>query len=336
MSSGTIKTLVAIFGTLIGVIGIYVNFIDRGDEQPNLVLEIQRLELIPTTLQGNYLDDLTRIEELYGAVTADKIHDLVNQVRQIDFTDINNTKQLISFNTQLQGTIKFFLKESKPRKINDIQYRNGVIIWPDGIDYDLLKDERVEMNFPNHIKKVRKSPNKLSAATIQELKQEAFNLYKPPGKETYEDRKNVATHLRAIRESIQNLINKNNLEISVKINVMNKSRLPNFIKSSAILRVHHKDSLIKDIPLSIDSNTLIPGFGFSSLMFKSERMEALDEKTREILMDNFGPTYNYSLFIHDSHNRIWYSTQGFLPSQPLSEQNHFTERIDELFKGFFD
>lgn len=330
MSPGKVKTLIAILGALIGFAGIYINLIDQGEDKPNLILEIERIELGSSLMDRNFLDDLTEIEELYGAVTADKIHDLMKEIKQIDFRAKDNQESLKNFSASLQSTIKFFVSEFKPWTINDIEYKNGVILWPDGIDYDLLNDDRVEMNFPNLIDEIRAHPNSLDLETIQRIKMEAFNLYKPPSEQTFEDRKNVTARLRSIREAIQRLINRENLKITVKLNVMNKSRLPNFIKSKAILRVHKEDSVFKDIDLMVQSNAIVQGYGFSALVFESEPSSKLDQETKEILKDQFGPIYEYSLFIEDSNGIIWYSGDDYSLTGQLKNQD-FLEKVNEMF-----
>ncbi len=335
MSSGRVKTLIAILGAFIGFAGIYINFVDQDDDKPNLILEIERIELGSSIMNRNFLDDLTEIEELYGAVTADKIHDLMKEITKIDFRAKDNQASLQVFSASLQTTVKFFSSEFEPWTINDIEYKNGVIIWPDGVDYDLLNDDRVEMNFPDLIDRIRSSPNSLDLETINQIKMEAFNLYKPPSEQTYQDRKNVAARLRSIREAIQVLISRENLKITVKLNVMNKSRLPNFIKSKGILRVHKEESILKDIDLSVQPNAIVQGFGFSALVFESEPISRLGQETREILNDHFGPTYDYSLFIEDSNGIIWYSGDDYSQTGQLKNQD-FLDKVNEMFYQLID
>jgi len=330
MSPGKVKTLVAILGAIIGIAGISINLIDQGEDKPNLILEIERIELGSSLMERNFLDDLTEIEELYGAVTADKIHDLMKEIKRIDFRAKDNHESLVRFSTSLQSTVKFFSTEFEPWTQNDIKFENGVIIWPDGIDYDLLNDDRVEMNFPNLIDEIRSHPNSLDPQIIQRIKAEAFNLYKPPGEQTYDDRKNVTTSLRSIREAILRLINRENLKITVKLNVMNKSRLPNFIKSKGILRVHQGDTVVKDINLYIQSNAIVQGFGFNAMTFESETISRLDQEAREVLNDNFGNTYDYSLFIEDSNGIIWYSGDDYSLTGQVKNQD-FLDKVNELF-----
>jgi len=194
----------------------------------------------------------------------------------------------------------------------------------------LLNDDRVEMNFPDLIDEIRSHPNGLDPETIQRIKVEAFNLYKPPSEQTYQDRKNVTARLRSVREAIQRLINNENLKITLKLNVMNKSRLPNFIKSKAMLRVHKEDSILKDIDLTVQSNSIVQGYGFSALVFESEPISKLDRETKEILKDHFGATYDYSLFIEDSNGIIWYSGDDYSLTGQFRNKD-FLERVNEMF-----
>jgi len=336
MSQGKIKTLIAIFGVLIGGIGIYINFAEGRDERPNLILEIEELKLTSAALERNFLDDLTRIEELYGAVTADKVHFLMDEIKIIDFSRSDNQDQLKEFSTHLQSTIKFFNSEFKNWTADEIQYKDGIIIWPDGVDYDLLNDARVEMNFPNLIDRVRANPGGLDSKTIRQIKREAFNLYKPPSPETFEDRKNVGSMLRGIRESIQKLINKENLKILVKLNVMNRSPLPNFIKSKAILRFHQGDSIIKDLDISVTSNSIIPGHGLNSLIFESPEISSFDTTTRKILNGNFQKKYNYSLFIEDANDIIWFTSDAYSSSSSVKKEKDFIDRVNEVFSRLIE
>jgi len=123
MSSGKVKTLIAILGGLIGFAGIYINFRDQEEDKPNLILEIERIELGSPLMNRNFLDDLTEIEELYGAVTADRIHDLMKEIKQIDFRAKDNHESLKIFGVSLQSTIKFFGSEFKPWTVSDISLR---------------------------------------------------------------------------------------------------------------------------------------------------------------------------------------------------------------------
>lgn len=299
--STTITTIVALFG------GVY-GFRSCQSSQPNLIVEVDSVQLKCSLKTSEIYNDLVKIEEQHGIVTADKINQIKDLARKTDYYDRAQVEYLL--------TMVYFKIDSFQRKIKgnwdttDIHYfPAGFIRWPDQTKYDILNDPKSEKLFPKSAALVKDNPEKLSKEVIKEVQRQAYGLYRPFGAEGNAQRLIVANELRAVRSKLEIIKNPANYCWEVTVTVINKSTSINLIQSFQKLFIGKgKNSASFSLRLLNSEQRKLEGWGIYKMVYRSKFLSEMEGVNADQTFELFRDGFNYTLQIPDIDNNTWPAT----------------------------
>ena len=125
------RSVLAIVGGAVGVIGLWVTVLDFLEDRPDLSLTGQHIALRSELDLSSLSDQLNAIDELYGRVTHAFINGLLQSVLVLDEEDDQYAEDLETLLSEIQRAEDFFTGDPQPWRRDSIQYEDGVVTWPD-------------------------------------------------------------------------------------------------------------------------------------------------------------------------------------------------------------
>jgi hypothetical protein len=160
-----------------------------------------------------------------------------------------------------------------------------------------------------------------SISTFIEQLSEAINKFNVTKDELPNIRGKILDQLIKTKSYLQSLTNSENSKLVMNLTVENQSKLPNFLLSTALLKVYKdSESGSKDIALTFSASsrqeTVLSGFSVGSFILESKRFSLLDDETRDFIQKAFEQEYKCLLILEDFHRKI-YHAQGVISELQL-------------------
>lgn len=320
------KGIVASIGILVGIGGLALNLTTYASERPNLAVRIESVALRSEANISSLPEQLAHIEEKHGHFTADKIDNL--RKLALGATDPSAKPKLEELAENVQETITFFdAQAGKKSELapQEIVLSGTTLTWPDGTNLDLRAPDASHVLPPNLVEDVRKDPSNASATAA--MKEAAYRVY--GSEHDPAESRAVAEDLRRIRTSIRDSIDGFDKKVVVRITVENRSKVPTFIQSSAMIRVLQDQSRFADIILSLNNPGFIEGYSIKTFELSSKRTATLKEEDRAYLDSAVSRQDKCLLLLQDLHGKFW-SAAGHVADSNALDIRSFVDELDRL------
>ncbi|HLZ17783.1 MAG TPA: hypothetical protein VKQ08_12115 [Cyclobacteriaceae bacterium] len=305
-----IKTLKLPFSSLAGVIttlftmagGIYALQSYR-DGLPCVIVEADSLSLRASIDLNEVYADLVKIENTYGRVTADKINDMKKIAAHLTYYEHDSIEKLL---TMVYKNIDNFQTYIPEWRANQIFYLpDGKIMWPDSTTFDIAKNPKADKLFPDQFAIVRRDPVHVSEHIKTKIKEQAFTLYQPFGKNN-NVRLDVADALRVVRSKLEQLKDVGNYFVEVQFTLINESTTPNFLASTQTVKLKSKTPMELELRMLNTEQRKLEGKGISRVKARSRFFSEADSSlNRKMMFDFFRRHGGYSMHVSDLDKNKW-------------------------------
>ena len=271
-----ITTLVASLG---GVYGLR----SCQSSQPNVIVEVDSVQLKCSLKPIEIFNDLVKIEEQHGIVTADKINEIKELARETDYYDHRQVDLLL---TKVYFKIDSFQRKIKKNwDTTEIRYfPSGFIQWPDKTKFDLINNPNAEKLFPKEASVVKDNPKSVSDQIIRAIQRQAFGIYRPFGSEGNAERLKVANELRAVRSKLEKIRNPANYCWEVTVTIINKSTSVNLIQSFQKLFIGKgKSTASFSLRVIRSEQRKLDGWGIYKIVYRSKYFRKLERTGLNII-----------------------------------------------------
>lgn len=311
-----VKPFAGIITFGITLFSCYMGYQKFFEDRPHLMVEVESFELKGFSNASTILQKLTNIEQNYGEVTAGKILALKKSVDAMNEFDTASVNDLLrDIYTEING----FQQEISPWEEKDIVVYDGKVHWPDNTELDIEKDKNAEKIFPEQYIAVKKDPRNIEESVKKEIRHIAFALYRPFGNEARGKRMNVAQELREVRVILEEILNVKNHFAEIKVNVINRSRQPNLVRKRNTIVMGSSSGKIS-IPITLATESVIPGIGFNTLVLKTADFGKLSKEQHGQIVKLLNDSCHLTIGLNDLYGGTWqgnilYKTGLIAPTQ---------------------
>jgi hypothetical protein len=312
----TAKPFAGIITFGITLFSCYMGYQKFFEDRPHLMVEVESFELKGFSNASAILQKLTYIEQNYGEVTAGKILVLKRSVEILNEFDTASVNDLLR---DVYTEINEFQQEISPWEEKDIIIYDGKVRWPDNTELDIVNDKNAEKIFPVQFITVRNNPKNIEEPIKKEIRHIAFALYKPFGGEARAKRMHVAQELREVRVILEEILNVKNHFAEIKINVINRSRQPNLVRKRNEIVMGSSEGKIS-IPVTLATESVIPGIGFNTLVLKTADFGKLSKEQHGKIVKLLNDSCHLTIALNDLYGGTWqgnilYKTGLITPTQ---------------------
>ena len=308
-----VRSVLAIVGTAVGFIGVGVTVLDYLENRPALTLRFERVAL-QSELDPSLLPErLAAIEESYGAVTAGWVLRLRDSALTLDETDPSYRDDLTNLVDAIEPAIEYFERGPYRWPPDEINYEDGVLLWPDGYNFNVARDPDMVMvlfgslrqledeEAAGFVAQLMEDPRNLDNSALAILR-EAASVYYPRSEDNPDLRVRVARELTAIQQELDRAVSGGNQRVVVAVAVENRSRRPNAVLSGALLRL---SSSPVAMTLQEDSSR-IEQYSSRTLTFQSRILGGLDQNVSRGIEAAFNSNQGaIALAVEDVNELVW-------------------------------
>ena len=308
-----VRSVLAIMGTAVGLIGVGVTVLDYSENFPALALRIERIalqsELDPSLLPQRF----AAIEESWGDVTGGWVVRLRDAALTLDETDSGYRSALETLVDEIEPALEYFERGPFRWTADQITYEDGVLIWPDGYRINFGRDPGRLVVFFDSLRQfgedelqaifdaLRSDPLDLDDRHRNMLLDAAAEYY-PTTQDNPNQRIRVARELAAIEQELDRAVAGGNQRVVVAVAVENRSRRPNAVLKGALLRL----SSSQVVMTLQDDSSRIEQFGTRTLVFQSRILEDLDQNISRGIETAFGANQGeIRLAVEDVNEQLW-------------------------------
>jgi hypothetical protein len=288
------KTIMAVVGSIVGVIGVAVPLSGFIQERPLVSLRVANVEIGSRFDTSELSEQLEAIEADYGAVTGISVLELQSKAEVLDVNSADFKDEMQTFLDEIQNAITVF---DTPRRIeirlSDIEYNAGTVSWPEGGQQLDLNASYASIVFDRElIDAVIQNPEFPGEDVVRRIREEAVELFResPEGEAS---RQEVARELRKVRAGAVGGIDNYSdaARITVSLTVENQSRLPTVLLSPGLLRIYRGDAVLD-------------GYDVGSMVLESKTLGMLPD-AREFIKNAFERDYEGMVFVEDLRRNVW-------------------------------
>jgi hypothetical protein len=311
-----VKPFAGIITFGITLFSCYMGYQKFFEDRPHLLVEVESFELKGFSNASTILEKLTNIEQNYGEVTAGKILTLKKSVEILNEFDTASVNDLLR---SVYTEINEFQQEISPWEEKDIVIYEGKVRWPDNTEFDIVNDKNAENIFPAQCIIVKNNPRNIDEAVKKEIRHIAFALYKPFGNDARGKRMHVAQDLREVRVILEKILNVKNHFAEIKVNVINRSRQPNLVRKRNEIVMGSSAGKIA-IPVTLATESVIPGIGFNTLILKTADFGKLSKEQHGQIVKLLNDSCHLTIGLNDLYGGTWqgnilYKTGLIAPTQ---------------------
>ena len=299
------RSLLAIVGGAVGVIGLWIALSNYLQEQPDLSLRVENVILRTEFDSLSLADQFTAIHDRYGvSVTHFFLLSLRQSVLALDDEDDQYERDLEELLAELQRVENFFTGDPRPWDRNEITYVDGVVTWPDNFQLDLTRHPLADTIFSAEIVEAAEESGppdfSLSPELLDRLLDEAVQ-FDDPSRDDQGVRRRVRNELSTISQSIREAINGRDEVVHVDVMVFNRSRRPNMILDRGLLRVSGDGEVEMNLE---EADGRLDGYAAQTFSF-SRTIESLDQSIRNEVRRAFERSGEATFHVMDIDGETW-------------------------------